>query len=331
MGAAALPIMLIGGGIVAGATASALSNKPPAPIRNLPTNEASKSEFKPVNFVSIMDDMMGSKMDLVRGVDGRIKLNITEPNRRTNVYAIDGRISDKALGIIAISDAMTKLGNTIEEMERTSPFLIPQNQELINTYKTAVKGALDRGFDIKQQSIDSKLSKMGLSNSSSALNVQLALAREKTNSYANLALKESELAQNLKQQAIQNLNSRGKILNDQATIGLNQVGQDIQMRGQDFQKELGYAKLAEDRKQFAIKAGIDLLNTGNQNALNARQIDNSAVANYNQANLASYALQSDPINEALSGVSGAMVGAGLDKIIPGYSTALNANKKSNQR
>jgi hypothetical protein len=281
----AVPAMIAGAGMVVNGIGAALTPRVPPPIRRLPENEAAAQNFQPTNFVSIMDELMGNRMDLVRGVDGRISLNITDPNQRPTSYPIDGQIADQALGVIAISDAMTRLGNTIQEMENTNPFLISQNQDLINNYKTAVKSALDNGFDFKQQSIDSKLAKMGLSKSSSALNMQLGLAREKANSYASLALKESELAQNLKQQSIQNLNTRSKILNDQAGIGLNQLSQNLQIRGQDIQKELNYATLNQNRNQMGINAGINLLNNNNQNALNARQIDNNLMANINNANL----------------------------------------------
>jgi hypothetical protein len=324
MGIAAAPFLLLSAGAIAGATAYSLTKKPPSPIAKL--SDGIEKKFKPIDFVSIVDDMAGSKMDLMRGVDGQIKLNITEPNRKPTIYASESRISEKTLGLIAINEAMNKLGNTIEQMENTSPFLIPQNQELINSYKTAVTKALDRGFDIKQQSIDSKLSKMGLSNSSNALNMQIGLAREKANSYANLALQESELAQNLKQQAIQNLNLRGNMLGAQANIGLNEQAQNIQMRGQEMQKELGYAQIAENRKQFAIQAGVNLMNSGNQNSLNARQLDNSALTNLNQANLASYSMQpANPFTQALGSIGGNLMGNAMGSLmnnIPGMGIQL---------
>ena len=315
MGAAALPAAMTVGGMIVNGLGGAFTPNPPPPIRRLPQNEAAATNFQPTNFVSIMDELMGNRMDLVRGVDGRISLNITDPNQRPTSYPIDGRISDQALGIIAISDAMTRLGNTIQEIENTNPFLISQNQDLINNYKTAVKSALDNGFDFKQQSIDSKLAKMGLSKSSAALNMQLGLAREKANSYANLALKESELAQNLKQQSIQNLNTRSKILNDQAGVGLNQMSQNLQMRKQDIQKELNYATLNQNRNQMGINAGINLLNSGNQNALNARQIDNNLLANINNANLQNYNMQGNPLGNALNLAGGLMIGGGIDNIL----------------
>ena len=109
-----------------------------------------------------------------------------------------------------LNQEVEKVQSSFEQLEQTSPYLIPQNQEFINSYKTAVNNALDRGFDFRQQAIDTKLSKMGLSNSSTALGVQVALAREKANAFAEAELKQAELAQGLKQQAIGNIMNRGK-------------------------------------------------------------------------------------------------------------------------
>ena len=149
--------------------------QPPAPIRQLSASESIASKYTPINFVSIMDGLMGDKLDVGRGVDGKISMNFTNPNGRTARMSPERNIDERAIEVIALSSAMTRLGNVIVEMERTSPYLIPQNQELINSYKTAVNNAFDRGFDFKQQAIDTKLSKMGLSSSSTALGVQVAL------------------------------------------------------------------------------------------------------------------------------------------------------------
>ena len=177
---------------------------------------------------------------------------------------------------------MTRLGTAIEQLEATSPYLIPQNQELINSYKTAVNNALDRGFDFRQLAIDTKLSKMGLSNSSTALGVQVALAREKANAYAEAELKQAELAQGLKQQAIGNLVTRGKLIQDQANTELarfgTETGNQTQLRGQDIQKEIALSTLDQDKQKFLTAAGIDALNTGNQQAINAGAVDANRVA-----------------------------------------------------
>lgn len=286
--------------------------QPPAPIRQLSASESIASKYKPINFVSIMDGLMGDKLDVVRGVDGKISMNFTNPNGRTARMSPERNIDERAIEVIALSSAMTRLGNAIEEMERTSPYLIPQNQELINSYKTAVNNALDRGFDFKQQAIDTKLSKMGLTNSSTALGVQVALAREKANAYAEAELKQAELAQGLKQQAIGNIMNRGKLLESQANTELarfgTETGNQMQLRGQDIQKEIALSTLDQDRQKFLTAAGIDALNTGNQQTINAGAVDANRVAGLNNAQYQRYSMTSNPMREMLGTFGGALAG-----------------------
>lgn len=315
--AAALPVVgkaLLGGAVAAGAMSIASRNtrKPPAPITSLPESQTIANKYKPINFVSIMDSLMGDKLDIVRGVDGKISMNFTNPNGKVARMSPERNIDERAVEVIALSSAMTRLGNAIEEMERTSPYLIPQNQELIDSYRTAVNNALDRGFDFRQQSIDGKLSKMGLTNSSTALGVQVALAREKANAMAEMELKQAELAQGLKQQAIGNLALRGKLMQDQANTELarfsQETGNQMQLRGQDIQKEIAQATLAQDRQKFLTAAGIDALNTGNQQSINAGAVDASRVASFNNANLTKYSMTSNPIAEAFGTFGGSLAG-----------------------
>jgi hypothetical protein len=272
--------------------------QPPAPIRQLSASESIASKYTPINFVSIMDGLMGDKLDVVRGVDGKISMNFTNPNGRTARMSLERNIDERAVEVIALSEAMTRLGTAIEQLEATSPYLIPQNQELINSYKTAVSSALDRGFDFRQQAIDTKLSKMGLSNSSTALGVQVALARERANAMAEAELKQAELAQGLKQQAICNIINSGKLLESQANTELGrfatETGNQMKLRGQDIQKEIALSTLDQDRQKFLTAAGLDALNTGNQQTINAGAVDANRVAGLNNAQYQQFDRRSDP-------------------------------------
>ena len=317
--AAALPVVgkaLLGGAVSYG-VGRALGGgrstpKPPAPIRNLSESESIASKYKPINFVSVMDNLMGDKLDIVRGVDGKISMNFTNPNGKTTRTSPERNVDERAAAVIVLSEAMTRLGTAIEEMERTSPYLIPQNQELIDSYKTAVNNALDRGFDFRQQAIDTKLSKMGLTNSSTALGVQVALARERANAMAEAELKQAELAQGLKQQAIGNLVTRGNMIQNQANTELarfgTETGNQMQLRGQDIQKEIALSTLDQDRQKFLAAAGLDALNTGNQQSINAGAVDASRVASFNNANLTKYSMTSNPIAEAFGTFGGSLAG-----------------------
>lgn len=298
--------------------------QPPAPIRELSASESIASKYTPINFVSIMDGLMGDKLDVVRGVDGKISMNFTNPNGKTTRMSPERNIDERAVEVIALSSAMTRLGNAIEQLEQTSPYLIPQNQELINSYKTAVNNALDRGFDFKQQAIDTKLSKMGLTNSSTALGVQVALARERANAMAEAELKQAELAQGLKQQAIGNLVTRGNMMQNQANTELarfgTETGNQMQLRGQDIQKEIALSTLDQDRQKFLTAAGIDALNAGNQQSINAGAVDANRVAGLNNAQYQRYSMTSNPMREMLgaftSAASGALGKGIINKFLP---------------
>lgn len=287
--------------------------QPPPPIRQLSASESIASKYTPINFVSIMDSLMGDKLDMVRGVDGKISMNFTNPNGRIARMSPERNIDERAVEVIALSEAMTRLGTAIEQLEATSPYLIPQNQELINNYKTAVNNALDRGFDFKQQAIGTKLSKMGLTNSSTALGVQVALARERAKAMAEAELKQAELAQGLKQQAIGNLMNRGKLMQDQANTELarfsNETGNQMQLRGQDIQKEIALSTLDQDRQKFLIAAGVDALNTGNQQSINARAVDANQIVGLNNAQYQRYSMTSNPIREMVGTFTTAASGA----------------------
>lgn len=260
MGIAALPFLATAavGGIIYGATRS----NPPAPTP-ISRNEQISSTYKPINFTKIMDELTGDQLSIVRNVNNEIALNFSnkkpfklpeiQPLPEINLAAIQnlpeirqirGREVNAQPEIVVLNAAMTRLGAAIEVMESTSPYLIPQNQELITSYKTAVTQALDKGFDFKQQSIDKQLTKLGLVNSSSALGVSIALAREKADAYAEAELKQAELAQSLKQQSLANLNQRANFTLDQfKTETANQT----QFRNQDMQADLATQELAQRR------------------------------------------------------------------------------------
>jgi hypothetical protein len=308
--------------------------QPPPPIRELSASESIASKYAPINFVSIMDGLMGDKLDVVRGVDGKISMNFTNPNGRTSRMSPERNIDERAVEVIALSSAMTRLGNAIEQLEATSPYLIPQNQDLINSYRTAVSSALDRGFDFKQQAIDTKLSKMGLTNSSTALGVQVALARERANAMAEAELKQAELAQGLKQQAIGNLTNRGKLLSEQGKIEVDRFKAEsaigAELRDQDFKKEIALTSLDQDRQKFLVAAGLDALNTGNQQSINAGAVDANRVAGLNNAQYQRYSMTSNPMREMFGTFSGALAGNLGTRFANKFSSKLLDNKGNNE-
>jgi hypothetical protein len=348
MGAfAALPLAAqaiagVGAGIIGGGIMSSMRDDPPPVINSLPQSQQIANRIPPINFASVMDELTGDQLEIIRGTDGSVNLGFRNTRGRVSledspninlpaVRQIRGRnIDERAVEVIALSQAMTRLGGAIEQMESTSPYLIEQNQDLINSYRTAVSGALDRGFDFKQQAIDQRLTKMGLANSSTAIGTQIALAREKANAYAEFELKNAQLAQDLKQQAIANLHQRGNQLNQQANTELNRFGVEtsnqLQLREQDMRADLATQALEqqraisqeqlvldrnrqiEGRRMGMIEAGTNLFNQGNTHSIQARNVDNNAIGDANRAQYARYDMTSNPGGELLNTFAGSMAG-----------------------
>jgi hypothetical protein len=272
----------------------------------------------------------------------------------TRLPAIDP-LNERAAGVVALSQAMTRLGNTIEQMEGTSPYLIQQNQALIQSFRRASEAAIDRGFDHRQYAIDQKLAKYGLDNSSTAFGVQVALAREKANAYGDLELKEAQLAQGLKQQSLANLHQRGQLLGQNAGVELeafnaesrNHLANQEMIQKQSFAEkqletqneerrlatEFGNRKLAEARRNRMAQLGLNAFNTGNSQALTARSIDNNAIAQANGDELARYDRASNPMQEighTLLGASvGNLVGGGFSGSSSFGTSGFNTNPWNN--
>lgn len=342
MGVPALVAGVAGGAL--GLFASGQDDEPPAIKTSLPESQQIANKIPPINFASIMDTLTGDNLDIIRGTDGKVALTFGNNSGRIDlerpvdagnvnvnlpaVRQIRGRnIDERAVEVIALSQAMTRLGTAIEQMERTSPYLIAENQDLINSYRTAVQGALDRGFDFRQQAIDQKLTKMGLINSSTAFGVQVALAREKANAYAEAELKQAELAQGLKQQSIANLHQRSDQIGKNAAIELNRFGTEtsnqLQVRAQDMQADLdvqrleqqkaaaqaalslqanqqridtefGNKQVTEGRRRNMLAVGTELFNQGTSHSIGARSVENNAITNNNALELQRYGMRANP-------------------------------------
>ncbi len=357
MGVPALVAGVAGGAL--GLFASGQDDEPPAIKTSLPESQQIANKIPPINFASIMDTLTGDNLDIIRGTDGKVALTFGNNSGRIDLErAIDagnvnvnlpalrqirGRnIDERAVEVIALSQAMTRLGTAIEQMERTSPYLIAENQDLINSYRTAVQGALDRGFDFRQQAIDQKLTKMGLINSSTAFGVQVALAREKANAYAEAELKQAELAQGLKQQSIANLHQRSDQIGKNAAIELNRFGTEtsnqLQVRAQDMQADLdvqrleqqkaatqaalslqanqqridtefGNRQITENKRKNMLAVGTELFNQGTSHSIGARSVENNAITNNNALELQRYGMQANPWGDLGKAFAGNMLGS----------------------
>jgi len=359
------PIIAVAAGIT-GAFLSSGSDDPPERITQAPNPIANK--FPPIDFIKVFDELSKDSFEIIKDTNGKPnlmqvptpwgtvslpsseenntgKLNIkfsNEDNRVDLSAPVQARgintklppinpINERAAGVVALSQAMTRLSGAVEQMENTSPYLIAQNQELINSFRDASTKALDRGFDFRQYAIDQRLKKMGLDNSSTAFGTQVALAREKANAYSDLELKQAELAQGLKQQSLANLHQRGDLLGKNAAIEQNKFNaesqaelanqeliqkqaiseKEIEFKNEEQRlgTEFGNKKIAEARRDRMAQLGFNAFNNGNNQAISARQTDNNAIAQANGDELARYDRQSDPMKEIGHTLLGASVGS----------------------
>ena len=343
-------------------------SKPPAAINQ--ANNPIANKFQPINFTSIFDELSKDKLDIIRGMDGKIALKFGNNDSRIDLNApVQSRsvstrlptitpINERAAGVVALSQAMTRLGNTVEEMERTSPYLIEQNQSFINSFRDASTKAIDRGFDFRQYAIDQKLTKMGLNNSSTAFGTQVALAREKANAYSDLELKQAELAQGLKQQSLANLHQRGDLLGKNAQVELGKFNsesqaelanqeliqkqaiaeKDIEFKNEEQRlgTEFANRNMLEQRRARMAELGVNILNNGNQQAISAQQTDNNAISQENADQLTRFSLKRNPWREAANmgiGIIGGQVagaaGGKLASMISGGATGGGGNPWTN--
>lgn len=328
------------------------NKRPPSPMTELPGNMSLAPKLPTVNLVQVVDELSNNRLDLARSADGKIALKFAGSRDRVDLGAaintgefngnlppvrkITGRnITEEAAAVIALTQSMRQLIGTIEQVERTNPMLLEQNQGLLQNFRAAQQLALERNFDIKQNGVDAKLAKMGLLNSSTALGAQVFLARERADAQLNADLEYSTLAQNLKQQSLDNMYKRGDQLANTANVELGRFATEtrnqLEMRAQDMQAQQAEQQLEQARaynqgqlqlarndqliqaelgrrnliagqeannRNTLLNAGLNLLNSGNEQAIGARSVDNQAINNANQWQYQKYAMTSNPWQNA---------------------------------
>lgn len=345
------------------ATKAFFGTKQPPRVQTEANNPVA-DKFQPINFASIFDSLSKDKLDIIKGLDGKLNLKFSNEDGRvdlstpvqargvnTRLPAIN-RLNERAAGVVALSEAMTRLGNTIEQVENTSPYLIPQNQELINSFRQASQHALDRGFDFRQYAIDQKLAKYGLDNSSTAFGTQVALAREKATAYADLELKQAELAQGLKQQSLANLNQRGQLLGQNANVELNRFAAESQnqLANEELVQKQAFAErqleaqneeqrlatefanknMAQQRQDNMMRLGLSAFSDSNNQAIEARQTDNNAIAQQNQAQMQRFQNMNTPLEHKIGrDLLGKAIGAAVGYATGGASSGFGQNPWNN--
>ena len=259
-------------------------------------------EFKPINTMSWFDDISGEQFSFIRDKEGNLTVNTKDISGRPNVYdpismnnvnialpeVGDLREFNNryAASVIALTQELRSLNDTIQVIENTAPELIPQNKELIDSFKAASKRAMDKGFDIKRNGIDKRLTEMGLLNSSTALGSQIALARERVDSEINNRFQTAELANKAKQQTLVNQYQLGQQIVQMAGVELNRYNSESQnelaARGQDLTRE----GLIQQRGAEQARLNLSLEQTRIANELATRQLRATVMNARNPTNAA---------------------------------------------
>lgn len=344
-----------------------------------PQLAASQSAFKPAMMATYFDDVLGEQFQVVRDLGGNINLTSTANRGRVddpmNFAAVNttmpavGQLSEftmrEAALVANLTTRLRALGDTFQLIETTMPELVPQFAPVINAYKQASKRAINKGFDIKQNGLDKKLAKMGLSNSSTAIGAQMALSKEKTDTEIDNVLKTTQLGESLRQQALTNNLELGKqvvqegiiemdryrtesgnqLTARQQDLGRETLVQDnaaktiafgLEQRGQDINAELGRRDLQVRMTAARNPIGntIGLLNDTNHQALSAIQGDNQArnnatanQINHQNANVARFQAEQAAQSNPLLEIATTGVGAFVGK----YAGSMGLQAANNKR
>jgi hypothetical protein len=305
-----------------------------APMVNVtPYNPVpARDEFKPINAMQWMDSITGEEFSFIRDQNGNLNVNINdrsgreradEPITYNNVNTNLPNVADLpnfnnryAAAVVNLTNRLRGLQDTIQVMENTAPELIPQNRAVIDAFKQASQRAMDRNFDIRRNGIDKKLASMGLTNSSTALGAEIALARERSDAEILNQLQTAELGQKTKQQSLSNLFNLGNSLVQEGSIELNRYNSESNNELTARQQDLGREQLVQNRASEQARLNLAneqtrinveqtnranrlalmgarnpsntatslLLNSNNQ-ALGALQGDNSAMYNQTMSQL----------------------------------------------
>ena len=305
----------------------------------------STPEFRPTNFLEMFDAVSGDKFKFVKDTEGNISIYNSNTKGRVpiqlpqigNVDNVDvGEITSIAL----LSESLNRLSNTIETLGQTDPMMIRENQATINAFKQANETALQRGFDIKVNNINNKLKKMGMEDSTSGLAYIIQQENEKASAKIMNNLKEYELANNLKQNTLQNYYNLGKQNLSQMQGELTYHSMLKQTALENNRNIVAMEQLKNNRAVAEQELKLKERNLNNFNALGlntAMQSNNLALSAQNNLNVSraaneqiqlgldEYGLKASLAEEQMrpnyGGAIGTLAGAGVGAITGGLSGA----------
>ena len=194
------------------------SNAPPR-LDRVPNGQKIRNDEYNASMASIIEGLEKEQFGIGRDVNNKMLLTYKNKSDNVNLNDLQSNGSsqrnlglEKAASIIKLQNSIAELNATIEEMEIKAPNLIEKNKVLVSDFKKGRQEAFNRGFDIKERTINNKLAEMGLENSSSALGIAMSLANQRAIAHSNLSaeihefeegLEEKQQNRDLKERAMQ--------------------------------------------------------------------------------------------------------------------------------
>ena len=333
MGLPAIAIAALAGAAAGAAFSGGDDDEAPPIDRTKYQPQQIAPEFKPINAMNWFDNISGEQFSFIRDREGNLTVNTKDISGRSSVYSdipvnnvnitlpevanLPNFENKYAAAVSILTQELRDLSNTITIIENTAPELIPQNRELIDSFKQASKRAIDKGFDIKRNGMDKKLREMGIINSSTALGSEIALARERVDSEITNKFQTAELSNKAKQQTLASQYQLGQQIVQTAGVELTKYDaesrNELNARGQDLGKEQLVQQRGSEQVRFNLaseqmrintelarrqlqasvmqarnptQAAVSMITNSNQQAIQASSSDNQAMHNLNIAEIA---------------------------------------------
>lgn len=381
---AALALFALGLGMTAAASAiredpdPPQTYNPPAPTPPVQAQEVAikkeetptiREEFPQINLIKLFDEGFGINVEMYKDQGENRIVEIKDGKERVVREGREGKASFRVSGgegilnrtksymqqnterYLAISSEigrkMNEINNTISVINATAPDLVEQNRAFIDAWTATSQQYLDKGFNIATDTLDKKLKKNGIQDSSAALRMQQEMLMRRGEEEVQLNFKRAELAQGLKQGTIESFYKMGSLVaaeggritnefnaiqsnlmslydtDSRTLMGLKQMYVNAAMGVFDTGQKLAYdasrtdAMLEAERlrsNQMSIM-DVNKFNQQKTNDYNNQQLTKSAMDSSNYWN--TFANKSNPMQKVLETGGGLAMSYGLDQATGG--------------
>lgn len=251
-----------------------------------------REEFPQINLIKLFDEGFGINVEMYKDQGENRIVEIKDGKERVVREGKEGKASFRVSGgegilnrtknlmqqnverYLAISSEigrkMNEINNTISVINATAPDLVEQNRGFIDAWTATSQQYLDKGFNIATDTLDKKLKKNGIQDSSASLRMQQEMLMRRGEEQVQLNFKRAELAQGLKQGTIENFYKMGslvaaeggRITNEFSAIQNNLMS----LYDTDSRTLMGL-------KQMYVNAAMGVFDTGQKIAYDASRTD----------------------------------------------------------